>query len=561
MSLGFLPFHPFPLMPVVALPRPLDPISSGRRVLPRNKDFLNKHGHRHHSFDPEKAPYPLSYDRQVLELESMDLSFILRMTKSVSFASFLDGSPRRSLDLGCGGGTWVLEAAKEWPDCHFVGFDLVDVQIPLSLLEPGIASRITWVHGNFLTTKLPFDDDEFDHVHMQGLGRGIPENKVSEVNRVLSPGGVVEVIEHDIMFPTLPRWFTAPLRVRNKRSDSIHHPNGHRGATLPPPLTDSRPLPHDHVLLESLYYGVFENRFINLRPTAILPIHFTSNFRQVISAPLVYFRMPAIPPLPALPQPLLANALLMGGDVDKSEAGSLPSTSSDLPTLRPNSVSFSSTESRRTSHSESTEKSSLFDQSYSISDANTQLTSVSGEPPSPRSPKTVQSTKLPLYVIDWSSAESTMGSGSNSRFLIPLQEVDKLNETSLAMHLYWSYQSVLACQESMWEELVDRMRNRPDELRELGWESDLELNELESRTKFEVLVERYTQDMQARVSLWCSLAELGWPVPPREPLSKAELVEEERLHHAMLEARRYASEDDLQTYCRSVRSFVGSKSC
>lgn len=29
-----------------------------------------------------------------------------------------------------------------------------------------------------LTTKLPFDDDEFDHVHMRGLGRGIPENKV-----------------------------------------------------------------------------------------------------------------------------------------------------------------------------------------------------------------------------------------------------------------------------------------------------------------------------------------------------------------------------------------------
>jgi hypothetical protein len=30
-----------------------------------------------------------------------------------------------------------------------------------------------------LTTKLPFDDDEFDHVRMNGLGRGIPENKVS----------------------------------------------------------------------------------------------------------------------------------------------------------------------------------------------------------------------------------------------------------------------------------------------------------------------------------------------------------------------------------------------
>jgi len=153
-----------------------------------------------------------------------------------------------------------------------------------------------------------------------------------------------------------------------------------------------------------------------------------------------------------------------------------------------------------------------------------------------------------------------MGSGTSSRFLLPLEEFSKLSESSLAMQLYWSYQSVLACQESMWEELVDRMRNRPTELRELGWENDFELNELESRAKFEVLLERYKRDMQARVSLWCSLAEMGWPVPPREPLSKAELMEEERLHQAMLEARRFANEDDLQTYCRSMRAFVGCKS-
>jgi hypothetical protein len=29
-----------------------------------------------------------------------------------------------------------------------VGFDLVNVQIPLKLLDPSIAERITWVHGN-----------------------------------------------------------------------------------------------------------------------------------------------------------------------------------------------------------------------------------------------------------------------------------------------------------------------------------------------------------------------------------------------------------------------------
>ncbi|KAH7886106.1 hypothetical protein F5I97DRAFT_2025859 [Phlebopus sp. FC_14] len=547
--------------------------ASGRSRVPRNKDFLNKYGHRHHSFDPEKAPYPLSYDRQVLELESMDHKFVIHVKKSVSVVRFTNGPPHRSLDLGCGGGTWVLEAAKEWTECEFVGFDLVDVQAPLSLLEPDVAKRIRWVHGNFLTTTLPFDDDEFDHVHMHNLGRGIPENKwgvlFEEVNRVLRPGGVVEVLEDDILFPTLPSWFTAPLRVRNKRVDSIHHPNGsqHQGDTSPQSPNLHSP-PHDHALLESLYYAVFENRFINLRPTAILPIHFTSNFRQVMSAPIVHFRMPALPPLQALPQSLPPNASLTG-DSDRSDADSQPTPTPEVPpTPRAISVSFSSTDSIRTSNSASTGKSSPSDRSYAVSDTSTHLRSSVGECSSPASTspgsslKTARTVKRPLCIVDSSTAEITTGAGSNtSHSLIPLDEIDKLNETSLAMQLYRSYQSVLACQESMWEELVDKMRNRVEELREYGWESDQELGELDSRTKFEVLVDRYKRDMQARISLWCSLSEFGWTVPAREPLTKAELVEEERLHQAMLEARRFASEEDLQTPCRSVRIFVGYKAC
>lgn len=85
-----------------------------------------------------------------------------------------------------------------------------------------------------LSNKLPFEDDSFDHVHVVGIARGVPENKVrntlllceeqrlildltveltipgssfadhclpsihsihQEVHRVLEPGGFVEVIE------------------------------------------------------------------------------------------------------------------------------------------------------------------------------------------------------------------------------------------------------------------------------------------------------------------------------------------------------------------------------
>lgn len=43
----------------------------------------------------------------------------------------------------------------------------------------------------------------------------------------------------------------------------------------------------------------------------------------------------------------------------------------------------------------------------------------------------------------------------------------------------------------MWEELKDRIRNRKNELLPFGWDDDEDLEELESRKKFERLVDRY----------------------------------------------------------------------
>jgi len=127
------------------------------------------------------------------------------------------------------------------------------------------------------------------------------------------------------------------------------------------------------------------------------------------------------------------------------------------------------------------------------------------------------------------------------------------------MHLYRSYQLVLACQEEMWEELEDRIRNRKEELEPFGWEDDEELSILDHRKKFELLTDRYRTDMQTRTALWCSLTGIGWPFPPREPLSKAELIEEERIRAAMIEARTSAEVDDPPTVCRSIRILVGYK--
>lgn len=49
---------------------------------------------------------------------------------------------------------------------------------------------------------------------------------------------------------------------------------------------------------------------------------------------------------------------------------------------------------------------------------------------------------------------------------------------------------VLACQESMWEVLNDRIRNRESELKELGWD-DEDIEAEHARQRFDKLLERY----------------------------------------------------------------------
>jgi len=117
----------------------------------------------------------------------------------------------------------------------------------------------------------------------------------------------------------------------------------------------------------------------------------------------------------------------------------------------------------------------------------------------------------------------------------------------------------MSTQESMWEEMKDWVRNKRDVLKELGWENDSDLEEPSIRRKFETLLKRYQGDMQTRISFWCSLTELGWDLPPKEPLSKAEHIEEERMHKAIKVAMESASEEDMQTPCRSTRILVGFK--
>lgn len=65
--------------------------------------------------------------------------------------------------------------------------------------------------------------------------------------------------------------------------------------------------------------------------------------------------------------------------------------------------------------------------------------------------------------------------------------------------------------------------------------------------------------MRARISMWYSMTELGFGFPKREPLHRAELLEEERIRKAILDARAQAREEDFDVPCRVIRAFIGFK--
>lgn len=556
--------------PSANLHHPSIPADNKRQPWHKEGHFLVKEGHRHHAHDAKKAPYPLSYDRQFNELEALDLRLVQSLRGSVSFVNF-EVPPQRVLDLGCGTGCWAIEAAKEWPECSVVGFDLANIQHSLKIIEPSVAKRIEWKHGNFLTTKLPFDDDEFDHVHIQSIAAGVPENKwgmlFEEVNRVLSPEGSVEILEDDVIFPRLPRWFTSALRARPRRPSAIHLRNGIQCGY---PSRQDTPN-HDHALLELLNKSVYENRFINMKPTALLPSYFTTYFRQVTMGPVIHFPMPPMPPLQPLPPQIITTYVIEPNSdtLDARSSTIFPASSPPPPPVcRPISLSFSSSITGSVS---SAQESSATASSYNGRGRTVTTSFSSQEVPSSFALSTTNSTisipacrdkELPprpfkRFVLDSSVTENETEALPIS--LLPVEQLERLDERSLAMHLYRSFQSILANQESMWEELVHWIRERKEALSEFGWEDDDELEELASRKKFERLIDRFKSDMYFRIGLWFTLTGMDWPFPQREPLTKAELIEEERMRQSLLEGQKYITEEDLQTTCRSVRVIVGYK--
>ncbi|OBZ72082.1 hypothetical protein A0H81_07597 [Grifola frondosa] len=275
-----------------------------------------------------EVPYPLRSSKELLMYDDWNNLFLNSLCRSITMHQF-DKPPSMVLDLGCGGGLWVIEAAKQWPVSTIVGFDILDNQPNLRLHElelSDVAKRVSWVHGNLLEP-LPFPSERFDFIRICCIGLGVPEDEwqfvLEEASRVMAPGGIIEIIEEDLIFPSGPRngarthrhlpststvtsSQSSDHRVQSGRPPSKSITSTTSGAsgsvtdttsTEPPSLRSSFEIaqklnPQDHTKLQMAWEEMLHHRFLSPRLLSVLPLYLSSTFRNIQTHPTLHILLP-----------------------------------------------------------------------------------------------------------------------------------------------------------------------------------------------------------------------------------------------------------------------------
>ncbi|KAL5635113.1 hypothetical protein ACGC1H_002965 [Rhizoctonia solani] len=104
-----------------------------------------------------------------------------------------DGSPRRVLDLGCGGGNWAISMALEFPHVEVVGVDLA----PNTSRPPPPNCRFEFDDFNL---GMSHYYGMFDVIHARSSANGVINFKefIHDMGLCLRPGGLILVVEGDL---------------------------------------------------------------------------------------------------------------------------------------------------------------------------------------------------------------------------------------------------------------------------------------------------------------------------------------------------------------------------
>ena len=108
---------------------------------------------------------------------------------------------RRVLEIGCGAGGWVLDAAQTYPEMHLVGIDINPLMVDYCRTEAktqGLENRLEF-HVMDALKKLEFPDNSFDLVNLR-FGVSFVRTWewpgfLLEMQRVVRPGGVIRLAE------------------------------------------------------------------------------------------------------------------------------------------------------------------------------------------------------------------------------------------------------------------------------------------------------------------------------------------------------------------------------
>ncbi|KAL8376566.1 hypothetical protein RB595_007594 [Gaeumannomyces hyphopodioides] len=211
--------------------------STARPSNPKGRSHFVARNGRTYLADPT-LDYPLPVDLPELHRCSMKTLMLFQLFGGpICSPWFQDRPPVRVLDLACGSGFWSMMCHRYWtkkghPNIQFTGVDIApiagasgwgfddpapsassassmsDGAVPAaSLRPPDKDMKWRFVQHDIRRFPWPFNDCEFDFVMMQSTSTVAPlhmaESFISEILRVLRPGGTLEVWESDFIIRML----------------------------------------------------------------------------------------------------------------------------------------------------------------------------------------------------------------------------------------------------------------------------------------------------------------------------------------------------------------------
>ncbi len=114
----------------------------------------------------------------------------------------------RVLDVGCGSGSWAIEAAQTYPSMSLFGIDISKKMVDYArsqAIARGVADKIEFAVMDALRM-LEFPNDFFDLVNLRMgvsfLRKWDWPKLLSEFQRVTRPGGVIRITDEGIIHPS-----------------------------------------------------------------------------------------------------------------------------------------------------------------------------------------------------------------------------------------------------------------------------------------------------------------------------------------------------------------------